>query len=129
MLGITAVLTSCSANGKLQQYVENTNINLAGKEIAPGMYCEGFTIVADTLIATYNIPEVSATSLELANWDAIQEKYKELFMQGLESDKATDPDGAKTVLDADVYMKGVFKYENATINVLVSPEELKEVLK
>ena len=128
-LGIIAMLASCTANGKLQQYVADTNITMAGKQIGPGLYCEGFTIDADTVIATYSIPEVAATPSDLANWNVIEEQYKKLFMEGLATDKDNDAKCASIILDAGVYMKGVFKYQNATVNVLVTPDELRQVLK
>ncbi|MDE7386358.1 MAG: hypothetical protein K2N28_04395 [Muribaculaceae bacterium] len=128
-LGIIAMLASCTANGKLQQYVADTNITMAGKQIGPGLYCEGFTIDADTVIATYNIPEVAASPAELAHWNEIEAQYKKLFMEGLSTDKETDAKGAAIILDAGVYMKGVFKYQNATVNVLITPDELRQILK
>ena len=46
MAAIGAMMASCTANGKLQQYIEDNNIRLAGKEIGPGIRCEGMTSTA-----------------------------------------------------------------------------------
>ena len=129
MAAIGAMMASCTANGKLQQYIEDNNIRLAGKEIGPGIRCEGMTIDRDTVIVTYSLPRVEVSDSELANWDYITRQHKQLFLDGLRNDKDTYPEGAHIITDADVYMKGVFKYANASLDVMLSPEELDEALK
>lgn len=125
---VAATLAACTANGKLQQYIENNNIRLAGKEIAPGMTCEGMTLDRDTVIVTYDFPAITVSEAELANRDIITANHRNLFLEGLSNDKTSDPDGARIIADADVYMKGVFKYANATFTVLIPPDELDAVL-
>ena len=78
---------------------------------------------------TYSLPRVEVSDSELANWDYITRQHKQLFLDGLRNDKDTDPEGARIITDADVYMKGVFKYANASLDVMLSPEELDEALK
>lgn len=122
------VMAACTSNGKLQQYIENNNISLAGQQVGPGMWCDGMTIDRDTVVITYRLPEVEASAAELANWDAIAAQHKLLFLEGLSNDKSNDPEGSKILTDAGVYMKGVFKYANASLDVMVTPEELAKAL-
>lgn len=128
MAAVAAMMAACTANGKLQQYIENNNIRLAGKEIAPGMTCEGMTLTGDTVTVTYSFPRIVVSDAELANSDIITDNHRRLFIEGLANDKATDPDGARIIADADVYMKGVFRYANATFTVLIPPSELDDIL-
>lgn len=122
-------LAACTSNGKLQQYIENNNIKLAGQKVGPGMWCDGMTIDRDTVVITYRLPEVEASAAELADWDAISAQHKALFIEGLSNDKSNDVEGARILTDAGVYMKGIFRYANASLEVMVTPEELAEALK
>ncbi len=93
------------------------------------MWCDGMTVDRDTVIITYSLPEIEASAAELADWDNITCRHRQLFLEGLGNDKSNDTEGSKILTDAGVYMKGVFRYANASVSVMVTPDELARVLK
>ncbi len=129
MLALGLATAACTGNSKLQRYIENNNIKLAGQQIGPGMWCDGLSLEGDTVVITYRQPQVVATPQELTDWDTISDSYHDLMLQGLGNDKTSDPEGAGLLVEAGVYMKGIFKFANAEINVVVTPAEISEVLK
>lgn len=129
MLALGLATAACTGTGKLQRYIEDNNTKLAGKQIGPGMWCDGMSLEGDTVVITYRQPQVVATPQELADWDAISDSYHDLLLQGLGNDKTSDPEGAGLLVESGVYMKGIFKFANAEINVVATPAEIAEVLK
>jgi len=126
---LCVLIASCNSSSKLQRYIEDNNSKLAGVQVGTGMWCDGMTIDRDTVVITYSLPEVEASATELANWQSITDRHKQLFIEGLENDKNSDPEGAEILTDAGVYMKGVFRYANASLSVMITPEELAKALK
>ena len=125
---LVVAATSCTTGSKLEKYVKESNASLAGRELAPGFYCDGMAIDADTVVITYSFPDVSATPDELNSLAPIRDYYKDLFLRGLVNDKINHPDGIKIITDAEVYMKGVFKFQNLTIDVIATPDEILQAL-
>lgn len=120
-VAIVAVLAACTSNGKLQQFIENANVELAGMKVDGGGVCDGITLEDNTVVYSYTYPGSEAPA---EYFDTQSNEYRmmdELFASTVKREIAADPELYKAITDANASLRIDLHYDNGTVTFNVNP--------